>query len=681
MNIIEREKTGSIKRKSMRAVIFTFEFFLILFMISSLIFSIYIIYNTEKKNIKENYKIIADSISHSIGLHFAYSADELIFSAKILTDSISDTNDSKIVADRAKHILNSYYDSCKGFETIKLINEDNTITNINSPYYFMVGTPVSRKPLLRYKNREVYWSDSYISLISGTPVISISDHVGDLLLSAEFSLAKLSDQLRLKNKHYKFGVMDRNGYFIAHSDPVFVSNRYHRSLLLPKDSINESYMTFEYDQIEYSGVFFVDEETGYTIIVYNSNNFLFKNLKYLFFKLLITILVLFLIYSYLTNRFINSIKKHFNVLERFLYEADKRSVKNILMPEFEFDEFNIIFKTISTIWEKLSDREHALFDANEYISKVLMSIDDGIIAFDKNNQIFFSNKAARELLATVNSFDDMPTNRDEVFALLKINNGTVKNEIKEFVDKNGNPLFIDIKFSYLSGIRGNRRGELLVINNVSEQTVYENQMQIALKEKNFLLKEIHHRVKNNLQIISSIINLQTASMTDDQIIQIAQDTENRIKIISILHEKMYRNDDISKVDFGDYIRTVTELLYSFYISKLKAYIEVHYELEEILFGVDTATPLGLFLNEVISNCFKHAYNNTEKGSLVITLKKHIDNKFELNISDNGPGIEDKDHDCSLGMKLINALAMQLNGDLSIENVNGTSVNLIFYETR
>lgn len=206
----------------------------------------------------------------------------------------------------------------------------------------------------------------------------------------------------------------------------------------------------------------------------------------------------------------------------------------------------------------------------------------------------------------------------------------------------------------------------------------EEQIKTSLKEKEVLLKEVHHRVKNNLQIISSLLNLQTNYLNDKESIELFLETKNRIKTLALVHEKLYKSEDVQYVNIKNYISSVIDLL-SF--SYDKEYIDVNLQIDDKQFDkfdIEKAIPCGLIINEIVSNSYKHAFKGL-KGEISISLAKK-EQKCILVVSDNGVGISQKidfNNLNSLGLELIDLLVMQLDGHYQINTKKGTEFFIEF----
>jgi two-component sensor histidine kinase len=208
-----------------------------------------------------------------------------------------------------------------------------------------------------------------------------------------------------------------------------------------------------------------------------------------------------------------------------------------------------------------------------------------------------------------------------------------------------------------------------------------NSINQRLEERDTLLKEIHHRVKNNLQVITSLLNLQSRYIQDEEVKSMLKYSQYRIKSMALLHECLYKSDDLSKINYKDYLsQLVNGLIVSMKGSTHK--IQLDLDVDEIYFNIDTSIPLGLIINELVTNILKYAFDENI-GIITITLKKQDNNSFLLCLSDNGKGfpksIKFRDTD-TLGLKLVHKLVLQLNGNIEKDNIQtGTAFIISFQE--
>ncbi len=208
----------------------------------------------------------------------------------------------------------------------------------------------------------------------------------------------------------------------------------------------------------------------------------------------------------------------------------------------------------------------------------------------------------------------------------------------------------------------------------------EVKLRASLDEKDVLLKEVHHRVKNNLQVISSLLSLQSNSVEHKGASEALRESQNRVKSMALIHEKLYRSGDLAKIDFAEYARNLAHFLHrSYEIENRK--IKLNMDLSKVYLGINTAIPCGLILNELVSNCFKHAFKGKEAGEIKISLQSR-DKALYLIVRDNGvglPGEIEITNTKSLGMRLVANLVKQLKGTIDVIVDGGTEFKITLAE--
>ncbi len=218
--------------------------------------------------------------------------------------------------------------------------------------------------------------------------------------------------------------------------------------------------------------------------------------------------------------------------------------------------------------------------------------------------------------------------------------------------------------------------------DITERKKSEDTVIASLKEKEVLLKEIHHRVKNNLQIISSLLHMQLRFIDDVSSLNLYTESINRVKSMALIHENLYQSENLDDVDFKNYInRLINQLMSTHNISHDR--IEVIEDISTLNLNINSSIPLGLILNEILSNSFRYAFPNNRKGTISISCKK-TNNLCTLEVSDNGIGINEKvdlKKEKTLGLQLINSLTKQLNGELIKNYTGGTRYVLKFPEKK
>jgi two-component sensor histidine kinase len=203
--------------------------------------------------------------------------------------------------------------------------------------------------------------------------------------------------------------------------------------------------------------------------------------------------------------------------------------------------------------------------------------------------------------------------------------------------------------------------------------------EVALQEKEILLKEIHHRVKNNLQVISSLLSLQAGKLQDPRLVAQYQDSQNRIRSMALIHEQLYRSDDLAQIDFGAYLRELSYSLLQTY-RKPTQDVRINIETDVVMLDIETAIPCGLLVNELASNALKHAFPDDREGVIDIEMRQPTPGHFQLTVRDNGIGFPvdlNFRKTKSLGLELVTSLARQLGGDVELQNGTGAAITLSF----
>jgi two-component sensor histidine kinase len=208
-------------------------------------------------------------------------------------------------------------------------------------------------------------------------------------------------------------------------------------------------------------------------------------------------------------------------------------------------------------------------------------------------------------------------------------------------------------------------------------------IQTSLTEKETLLREIHHRVKNNLQIISSLLNIQSENIEDPNVLSSIKEGQSRVQAMSLIHSNLYQSEHINNVNIENYLKELVVYLSQMFAGQSKD-IKIEVDANKIEFDIDTAIPLGLIVNELVSNAYKYAFDNQQQGKIQVKVKALNETDYELNVKDNGKGLPD-DFDPakskSLGLKLVKILSKQLRGKFRSSSSNGAVFVVTFKDLR
>lgn len=221
-----------------------------------------------------------------------------------------------------------------------------------------------------------------------------------------------------------------------------------------------------------------------------------------------------------------------------------------------------------------------------------------------------------------------------------------------------------------------------IIDHTKELQAVRKSIAQELQEKETLIKEVHHRVKNNLQTVSSLLSLQSRTIADKKIQNLIKSSQNRVISMAMVHEMLYMRDDITKIEYKTYINELINYLIKS-VKGAESKVKVIVDVPEMELGIDTAIPLGLLINETMTNALKYGIKNDDEGEIRIAMKQEADQSYILTMGDNGIGFSEKvtfETSKSLGLKLIHNLAKQLKGTITRDTTRkGTNYILKFRE--
>lgn len=345
-------------------------------------------------------------------------------------------------------------------------------------------------------------------------------------------------------------------------------------------------------------------------------------------------------------------------------------------------------KYFDGIIEDITQRKE-MEEINAKLAAIVEGTDDAIIGKDLDATILSWNPGAEKIYGysapevigknlRLLIPDDHP---NELSCILeKIRNGEIIHHFETVrVRKDGNSIDVSLTLSPIKDSSGRIIGASTIARDITERKKTEKQLQKSLKDKEILMKEIHHRVKNNLMVFSSLLNLQSKFIRDEVALDVFRESQNRAKTMAIIHEKLYRSSDLKRIDFGEYIRDLSNLLFRTYATD-SSRIMLNIDVEDVMLDVDISIPLGLILNELLSNSLKYAFPDGRKGDINIEFYHEEDDLLSLIVKDNVVGFPeniDFKKTESLGLQLVNMLTEQVNGDVQLKRKDGTKFKINF----
>jgi PAS domain S-box-containing protein len=352
--------------------------------------------------------------------------------------------------------------------------------------------------------------------------------------------------------------------------------------------------------------------------------------------------------------------------------------------EFHGSQYTISF--VQDITERKA-AENALRESEEKF-RVLAETSPAAIALYQGEEVIYINPTAARLIGyTVeelsrisfwgcvhDDFKEMVRER----GLARMRGESVPSQYEcKFVSKSGKELWAIISVGCIE-FRGKPAG-IVTLVDTTEAKLTEEKVRASLAEKEVLLKEVHHRVKNNLQIISSLLELQSDYLRDEQSRIFIRESQNRIRSMALIHEKLYQSESLAFVDFRDYIEDLANYLFSVSVTDPDL-ICLNVDVGEVLLSVDEAIPCGLIINELISNSLKHAFPDDRGGEITVKCRIGEDGRITLMVADNGIGVPpglDVENTETLGLQLVTMLVKQLRGRIELSGDHGTLWEIAF----
>jgi PAS domain S-box-containing protein len=327
-------------------------------------------------------------------------------------------------------------------------------------------------------------------------------------------------------------------------------------------------------------------------------------------------------------------------------------------------------------------------DVNRFRGEILAQVSDAVVAVDNLQRVTYLNAAAEQMYG-VSASEVLGCHLsgihesiwqhldDEVRAAAALRETGRWYGESVHRRRDGSTIHVESSVSMLHNVTdGTGSGQLSVIRDITERRRTEDLLQASLEEKVVLLKEIHHRVKNNLQIVSSLLNLQSVRIEDPITKTVLLDMQHRIRSMALVHENLYRSDNLAALDLATYLNSLCTRLYRSLVTSPSS-IRLQMNLAPVRLNIDKVIPCGLLVNELITNALKHAFPDGRSGELRVELQELADGRgCRLRVADNGVGLPpdfDLKQAPSLGLKLVADLARQLGGQLEI----GTGPGAVF----
>ena len=394
----------------------------------------------------------------------------------------------------------------------------------------------------------------------------------------------------------------------------------------------------------------------------------------------------------LSHEFAIGLAEHFDVL----HKVSKGDINTRISDNPQEELLKSLGKVTNQMIESVSREITERKKAEERFKQVAESAGEWIWEVDRDGLYTYSNHVIEKILGYTpeeivgkkhyyDFFEPsiMTQTKEEAFSAFQAEK-PFKNVTYANLHKMGHVVFLETSGTPVLDEMGNFLGYRGVDTDITERKLAEEHLRKSLREKEILLRELHHRTKNNLQVISSLLDLHSINIEDKNILNIIKEVQHRIKSIALVHEKLYQAKDLSDVNLKDYITDFAHALMKSY-EGIKERISLKVDVDDIFLSLDTITPCGMIISELVSNSLKYAFPDGRKGKITIECHSTDNGKVELRIGDNGIGLPeglDFKHTKSLGFKLICKLAEnQLGGTVERESRKGTSFLITFREIK
>jgi PAS domain S-box-containing protein len=343
---------------------------------------------------------------------------------------------------------------------------------------------------------------------------------------------------------------------------------------------------------------------------------------------------------------------------------------------------------VHDITEKKKVNE-SLKESEEKYRTIIETAREGIWSIDENANTTYVNQAMADILGysademmgkSLFDFMDDEGKIDATDKMERRREGIKEVHDFRFIHKEGHNVWTLISTNPLFDKHGDFSGALGMLSDITHRKQMEAQIKDSLEEKEILLKEIHHRVKNNLAVISSLLELQSQYIKDKEDQELFRESQTRAKSMALIHELLYQSIDLKSIDFSEYMRTLINELFRTYLVD-PGLVKLDMDLENVKLDINTSIPLGLIVNELVSNSMKHAFPDGREGTIKINFKLE-DDHYLMSVYDNGVGFpEDLDfkNTDSLGLRLVNSLTDQIDGIIKLDRSQGTEFKITFKE--
>ena len=578
----------------------------------------------------------------------------------------------------------------------------------------LVGHDLSDRTFIeKTESKGPVWSSSFISGRTGTPTVAFSFTVDPYIFVGYTDLDfinTITDNIRLEKTGYVF-VTDKNGTFIAHRNRDFVHNQRNLYSQLPElleQREAEKTVTRRRGGVPLITSVVTSEKTGWMVGITQDRKEAYATIMFLIMILSIAVLAsaFFAVITAIVNQRrlfspITSLIETTTKIAEGDYRPEEIGLEASHPPLDRIAETEVLSSAIRSMCRAIKQREEKLHQSEEKYRDLVQNANSIMIRWDTNHCYTFFNEYAEWFFGysqdevvgkslvgitvpeTSTAGEDLEAMLEDIVAHPE---RYYSNE-NEVLKRDGTTGWMQWSNKPIYDDEGNLVEILSIGTDRTEYRKKEEQIAASLKEKETLLKEIHHRVKNNMQVISSLLNLQAGHVADPSDFELFRDSQMRVQTMALIHEQLYQSKQLSNIDFGEYIRDLVGFLSDSY-NITEREITFSITTDTVHFSIEKAIPCALIINELVSNSIKHAFPDMSTDGRppqerIISIELLLRNgQYVLKIEDNGVGLpEELDIDAveSMGFQLVTTLVGQLEGNLTVQNSPNAGFELTFSE--
>jgi len=607
--------------------------------------------------------------------------------------------------DQINRFLLSVVNNYQFFDMIQIVDDSGRVVHVAPEREDYLGINISGYAFFKEAQElnRPYWSSVFTSAQTEQPTIAVTRPTEKGMIVAYLNISRILDMIdRLYIGENGWAeVVDGNGNYIAHTEKANVYQRINRKnnpVVTRGLSGHPGSYRYRLDGREILSNVIVISSTGWPIIISQPSEDAFKPVELARNIFLAGMCGTFLLACLIAVGSLTQILRPLAGFAAWARQIAGGNYHHIAGKLPYYREFNELAEDFLKMTKAIQSREKELRASEERYALAVLGANDGLWDWDiPNNQLYFSPRW-KEILGYRNN--EIRNHPDEWFQRIHPEDyDAVVREIEAHFQGKSNHFIHEHRMLHKSGyyswvlVRGiairdkdgqpyRMAGSLTDINHRKQN---EQRIRASLNEKEVLLREIHHRVKNNMQVICSLLRLQSNYVNDPHSQMVLQESQNRIRSMALVHEKLYQSKDLTEIDAQDYLTQLIQFLIRSYVAQPEQ-IDVNLDISKIQLKLDTAIPCGLIINELVSNALKYAFPDGRKGQITISLRMLEDGHMvELTVADDGIGMPEGfslQESPSLGLQLVFTLVQdQLQGEMEMIRYPGTCFRVRFREAK